>query len=665
MPGSDAPLPEGLIAGLYKADPARPVSGFDGASAFVARGVDAAEEFLAIESPAGMAPRALALKALANQPIPGLMAPLAHGPAKLPGRRPAYYVVTPSPPGQSLLGRSLPGRSLVPPSRAWSEAALLALVLRPVAAALERLAARGVTHRAIRPDNLFQAAPDEPVVLGPAWSTPPASRQPALYEPPYVAQCRASGRGEGGIAEDIYALGVVLIVLALGREPLADEEPEAIVRRKLALGSFAAIAAEERLPGELSGLVRAMLAEDPGQRPLPAELLDPVFARGRRAPHQFARRAPEPLVVGAHEAFLPRSLAHALAETPQVGIRLLRLGVVDRWLRRSLGDPALAQAVEQVTQRRARDATEGEERADALLLMRAVAVLDPLAPLAWRGISFWPDGLGPMLAEGDAASPIAEIIETEVLAAWAACRAGREPSAALSMEARRLRALAQRGGLGGGLKRLGYFLNPLMSCRSPLIGEQIAVTIPALLTALDGSAAEPDRRRDPPMDAEIAAFILARASGGLEADLTRLAPSSEVLEKALVPLRVFAALQVSTRAGPLPRLGRWLATQAEPLLGSWKERSRRKTMQEQLSALAERGDLAAMLKVVEDPSARARDTEGLKEAERTLKGIDDELARIASGAPLRAEKARQLGQEIAAGAGLAALSLTLVMMAFG
>ena len=72
-----------------------------------------------------------------------------------------------------------------------------------------------------------------------------------------------------------------------------------------------------------------------------------------------------------------------------------------------------------------------------------------------------------------------------------------------------------------------------------------------------------------------------------------------------------------------------------------------------------------MLKVVEDPSARARDAEGLKEAERTLRGIDDELARIASGAPLRAEKARQLGQEIAAGAGLAALSLTLVMMAFG
>ncbi|MGH7119037.1 MAG: hypothetical protein ACREFP_08630 [Acetobacteraceae bacterium] len=649
-------MPEGLIAGLYQADPTRPLAGFDGAAAFGARGPDQGAAFVAIEVPAGVAPRALALTAFGNGAITGVMAPLAHGAARLPGRKAAYYVVT----------AGSPGPSLAEQPRAWPEEKLLALVLRPVAAALERLASRGVTHRAIRPDNLFQAAPDQPVMLGPAWVAPPASRQPALYEPPYVAQCDAAGRGDGSIADDVYALGVVLVVLALGREPLTGEAPAEIVRRKLELGSFAAIAAEERLPGEVGAIVRAMLAEDPLQRPAPAELLDPLFGRARRALPRTPRRAPEPLVIGAAEVFVPRALAYALREAPQQGLRLLKLGVVDRWLRRSLGDAQLAQALEQAVERRTRDAVEGEARADALLLMRATAVLDPLAPPVWQGVVFWPDGLGCMLAAGDGQPALAEMIDSEAIAAWAACRSGRESPAAFALEARRLRAVGGRGGIGGGLKRLGYALNPLLACRSPLLGAAVAVTLSALLTALDAATGAAERRGGvPPIDAEIAAFILARGASGVEADLARLSSAATDAEKALATLRIFANLQRSIGAGPLPGLARWLVETAGPLLGRWKERSRRKELEERVAANAERGDLGRMLALLGDAAARARDAAGLQAAERSLKRIDDELKGIAASAAARAGKARQLGQEIAAGAGLAVLALTLAMMAFG
>lgn len=656
MPSTDAPSPEGLIAGLYQADPTRPLAGFDGAAAFATRrpGQDAA--FVAIEVPAGTAPRALALKALGNVAVPGVMAPLAHGAARLPGRKPAYYVVTEGPPGPSLAA----------PLAAWTEENLLALVLRPGAAALERLAARGVTHRAIRPGNLFQAAPDQPVVLGPAWVSPPASGQPALYEPPYVAQCNAAGRGDGSVADDVYALGVVLVVLALGREPMASDQPAEIVRRKLALGSFAAITAGERLPGGIDAIARAMLAEDPLQRPAPADLLDPQFWRARRVSPRAARRAREPIMVGAAEVFLPRALAHALGEAPQQGIRLLKLGVVDRWLRRSLGDAGLAQAVEQAVERRARDAAEGEARADALLLLRATAVLDPLAPLVWQGLAFWPDGLGALLAAGVGQPALAEMIDAEAIAAWAACRSARDAPAAFSLEARRLRTVGGRGGIGGGLKQLGYALNPLLACRSSLLGEAVAVTLPALLASLDAASGAAQRSGgELPIDAEIAAFALARGASGLEAGLAHLLPVATAAEKALATLRIFANLQRSTGAGPLPGLAKWLAETATPLLGRWKARSRRKELKETLTQLAERGDLSGMLALMGDAAARAGDTEGLKAAERSLKQIDDELARIAVGAAARAGKARQLGQEIAAGAGLAMLALTLAMMAFG
>ena len=58
--------------------------------------------------------------------------------------------------------------------------------------------------------------------------------------------------------------------------------------------------------------------------------------------------------------------------------------------------------------------------------MQAVSVLDPLAPLCWRGIAVWPDGLGPALAAAHEAAPeiadrIEEIVEVE------AARIGRRP----------------------------------------------------------------------------------------------------------------------------------------------------------------------------------------------------------------------------------------------
>ncbi|MGH7084770.1 MAG: hypothetical protein ACREFN_07235 [Acetobacteraceae bacterium] len=654
------PSPESLVAGLYGIDPARPLPGFGGAGAFAAHREGVPGDFVAIEVAAGSAPRALPLQALAGAEIPGLMLPLAHGPARLSGRKPAYFVICPAPPGPSL------ATGLA----AWPQERLLALVLRPVAKALERLAACGVTHRAIRPDNLFQATPSEPLVLGPAWAAPPASRQPALYEPPYVIQCHPAGRGDGTIADDVYALGVLLAVLALGRQPLADHDPDAIVRRKLAIGSYAAMAAEGPLPGALAEIVRAMLAEDPQARPTPQQLLDPAFERARRAPAQVARRAPEPLMVGTQEIFLPRPLAHALAIVPQQGVRLLRLGVIDRWVRRSLGDTALAQGIIEALDRRAREAGDGEERADALLLLRSVALLDPLAPLVWRNLAFWPEGLGPLLADGGGAAELEGAIAAEAVAAWAACRPGRPATAALSLEARRWRALCQGRGLARGLRRLCYLLNPLLACRSALIGDEVVMTVPALLTALDAAAREPDRRRELPLDADILAFVLAKVASGLEPDLARLSSLSAASdeagsEKAKISLRVFAALQRSTHTAALPGLASWLAERAEPIVAGWKERGRRAAVQERLLALADTGNLSAMAALIEDPAARARDAQGLKEANSVLRSIDHELAAISASGPVRAEAARRLGQEIAAGLGLAAVAAATLLLALG
>ena len=162
--------------------------------------------------------------------------------------------------------------------------------------------------------------------------------QPALFEPPYSAMCLPAGRGDGSIADDVYALGVLLLCLALGRAPLAQLDDAAILRRKLELGTYAALAGDERLPPIIGDLVRGMLAEDPEHRPTPTLLLDPASARGRRVAARPPRRAQRPIIMAGSEVWDARSLAYALGDEPEQGLNALRSGAVEQWLRRGLGD---------------------------------------------------------------------------------------------------------------------------------------------------------------------------------------------------------------------------------------------------------------------------------------------------------------------------------------
>ena len=332
---ADLPPPELLVAGAFAVDAAHKLAGAGGGlPAFRAtdRRAGGRAGLMAVQVRPDAPARANALARLASQTMAGVLTPLAYGPAQGPGGVLAPFVICQAPPGPALSAAG------TPPPKPWSEADLLDLLLRPAAAALLGLHERNVTHRAIRADNLFRAGPRDVVTLGAAWAAPPASLQPAIYEPPYAAICLASGRGDGSSADDVYALGVTLLVLALGRVPLEGLDDIAVIRRKLELGSFAALVGDARLPPAIADLVSGMLAEDPEHRPHPALLADPAAARARRVAARPPRRGQRALDVGTVPVWTARTLAHALGADPEHGGRLLRNGAVDRWIRRSLGD---------------------------------------------------------------------------------------------------------------------------------------------------------------------------------------------------------------------------------------------------------------------------------------------------------------------------------------
>jgi hypothetical protein len=634
-----------LIAGRYAVDTSQPLPDAGGGlPAYLARDRLAANgNRVALAVSRDASPRAGALSVLL-EPIDNLMVPLGHGVAPMPGGKADGYFIVCSPP---------PGPPVSAPLNPWPEKALMDLVLRPVARVLDVLHSRHLTHRAIRPNNVFQAAPGQPVTLGCAWSAPPAMHQPVVFESPDSAMCHPAGRGDGTIADDIYSLGVLLLTLLGGKVPMPNMDDATIIRWKLDLGSFAALTRDLPVTGSFADLLRGMLAEDPEHRPLPAQLLDPANLRGRRVAARPPRRSQRPLMLNDIAVFDARMLAFALLSDQKKAIQFLRNGLVTQWLRRGLGDASLATQIEDLVRGRVGDTKPGP-RSDALLVMHTVAAISPRMPLCWRGIALWPDGLPSILAEGiagrgDLLTVAEELLLNDITSTWSPAESRLNRAEAPDLYAHR-----SQGSGPGVLLRLFYALNPLLPCRSPAMTAGWVATLPDMMHLLERACA---KAGDGLIDLHISAFIASRADRKVENHVNSLIGSKDAESFRLNEIALLQDLQARYHPGPMPELAKWVAARLRPDLDRWRNKSRRESMQTRLDALAQAGILSRLIELTNDTAARSLDTAGAQRAAYDLATIDREMATIDNNDKLRLADAERYGQAMTGGLGLSALIL--------
>jgi hypothetical protein len=451
----------------------------------------------------------------------------------------------------------------------------------------------------------------------------------------------------------------------MGHWPLTGMDPQEILQRSLSAGSFATLTAGyHNLPSFLGDLLRGMLAEDPDHRPSPALLLDPLRAAARRASARPPRRAARQIDVGSAGAGTARELGFAIAMQPEPASELLRSGAIDRWLRRSLNDPTLAGKLEEACDEVSGAAGDGG-RAASLLLMLAISVLEPLAPLVWRGAALWPDSLGTAMIGADAvtASCQRELIEQGVLTQWAAIHPRRGDSAELIEQARDWAVLLATRGAAGGLNRLLYGLNPLLACASPLLAGRPVLRLPELLPALEAASARADRRQ-PPIDAHITAFIAARAEQSMKAELSGLNSFTGEAERPLV-LRLYSRLQTRLDCGPLPGLAAWLHEAGYTGLDRWRSRSTRIAQGKRIATLVAGGQLGALVTAVEDSAALAADLAASVAAMARMEYLRQRLQDSEANAARRIADASRLAHDISAGAGLLSILGAALSVAIG
>ncbi|GAB4190713.1 MAG: protein kinase family protein [Thalassobaculales bacterium] len=523
-------------------------------------------------------------------------------------------------------------------------------LVAPLAAALRDIMGRGLTHRAIRPNNLFWVdGAKNALVLGEGVTGPPGLDQPAWCEPIESAVCDPSGRGRGSIADDLFALGATVIALSIGERPGKAMTSAELLQRRIDQGSLVALLAGHRLSMNILELVRGLVADDQRERWtfqdidmwLQGMRLTPRQGRGpRRAARQFTHRN----LLHASG----RSLANALAEDWPLAAPVVQSPDLRNWVERSLADTQTTGRFHQAMGPTIAASTTEADR----LVARVLLALDPRAPIRHRGVAAFPDGLGDAMAlapEGsERRSVLADILAARLPIHWLAMQGTTRPEwTRLHGLFERLAGMMTQTGPGFGYERALYELNPYMPCLSPPVAERGVIDLADLLPALEAATAAGHQIAEP-MDRHLAAFIAARSKTVSDATLKPLADDADPFVRLLAGAHMLASVQDVSQSGPLPHLSERIAAILRPQVVRFHNRRQRRNLGEMLDRAAKAGWLRAVVQPFEDIRARDRDERDFRMAARSHAQLTADLSALRLAIEQAYARAVDIGEQTAA-----------------
>lgn len=562
------------------------------------------------------------------------------------GRRPVLIYDVPK--GE----RAFPAGAKIAP---FTEAQLIRQVITPLTQALQEFAALGVSHRAIRPDNLFyQVGGDGPLRLGECFSMPPGFAQPVNFETIENASADPYGRGPGLVADDLYALGVLLLTLHIGRDPTEGMRDEDIISAKITAGSFAALAGREKLSTAMAEVLRGLLNDDPAERWTLNQLTGWSIGQpfSPTMPHLPAR-ASRPIRFCDVDYMTKPALADAMGRHWPEALRLIDAPDFENWLKRSFGDEKVGEKLIKLATGAA-SVGPGSGAKDRYL-SRIIMWLHTEGPVCYQGIRVNVTGLGTLLAEamqrGQPMTPYADLLRGRLPQLWM----NEQPQLnAGQLQVRRIleevEKHIEKTGAGYGLERALYEFEPVTPCRSPMIADFCVIHLVDLLPALD--AALPGLPSDTvPMDRHIAAFIAARLRRPCDHELGMLnqgAGQTEA-ERRIAVVRMLAVVQSAYPNRKLPRLTENLVGILTPALASFHHARTRAQAEKEMRAYARDCDLAGLALVFdpEGPSRRADDL-GYTAAKSTYQHLLRERKWLEEGGLTHPLRTQPVGQRAAA-----------------
>ncbi len=537
-------------------------------------------------------------------------------------------------------------------------------IIEPIAVALRELAPNDIPHRAIRVENLYLFEEEkQTIVVGDCATTPPGYDQPTSFEPIERAMATPDGRGKGNIGDDLYALGASIVTLILGHNPVAKLSDDQVLAAKVEQGTYATLCGRERVPLHLLEPLRGMLSDEPDER-WTLEEVDFWVSGRRMTPMQkkAAKKAESRFSFAGRDHGTVRTLAHAFTCHVNEAARVIRKGQLETWLRRSIKDNDMAEAVAAAV-----EAARAHERdfqgSDDYLVTKVSIILDPKGPIRYKGLAFIPEAFGTVLAteymEKGAAPKCAEVLGQDLPGLWVILQPNYTPGHSnIEKLFVQLRSHAANRDLGYGMERCLYEFNPMLPCQSSFISDEYVMDIRQLLPALDQAGNHVDTTLRP-LDRHVAAFIAHRLGSDVEPHLRTMAdPSPSLQVNGMVSLLAY----VQWRLGPESLLGltSWVGGLLAPSINSYHSRSVRRELERAIPKVIRQGSLPELYNLIENQNKRESDREGFEIAVEEFAEAEADVRTVEHSDGNDATLAEIKGQEAAA---MTSIMLTMLSMA--
>lgn len=511
-----------------------------------------------------------------------------------------------------------------------SEDHVVRLVIQPLIPAFVELSGRYVNHRAIRADNLFYSdASKKATVLGECVSEPPGYSQSVVYEPIEAAMAMPSGRGSGTVADDLYALGALLMVLLNGGNPVPDKTDDEIIRAKIELGSYAALLGTARVSLTLMEPLRGLLCDNPKERWTSQDL--ELWMGGRQlSPKQPMLPIPaaRPISLDGENYLTKPAFAHAAGNHWSEAAGLVSSGELENWVRRGHSDDEGADSLLSVI-----TSTSGREDA---LLSRALMVLGPELPLRFKNFSARLDGINQAFAidyhNQEKRDTFVEMMNAKLGQSYMQAQPTARPNqASLIKTFDMFSYFTERQQLGVGVERALYESNHGWPCQSPLMLDNYILDIEDLLDALEKLAQRGTMDREP-IDPHIVAFCGARLESLSDGILQKLNNHEDLGEFRMGVLQLLAKAQRSKAAKrKFPALSRLMASLMQPIVESYHNRVYRRQLAQKIEEASEHGDLVELLFLVDSYEAQQQDDQGFMQAQNEYANHARSIAWLQNG----------------------------------
>ena len=616
--------------------------------------------------------RLAAAKALCGHDIANALALIAVGRAPIGGSDAMRVLMIYQPPEGAQLVEDPDQRPVKIESRV-----LLTQIISPIAEALTDWEKRGLCHGAVRPENIFLSQTGRGGgQLGDGLSAPCGRWQTTVYEPLARARAMPCGRGEVGPGVDIYALAVTAVALLKGAVPCQEFDDADLMAQILARGATATIANFVDSQSSIGVALEGMLQDSLDRRWSATDVVR--WIKDRVRPAALGDRQSEKrrgFVFLDTEHWSTKTLAIALAATPDKAGPVLRGGEVTDWLKTSVGERQIATTLE-ATLSPNNPAYSGRQPGLDELTARAVIALDPTGPITYRKTVVMPDGIGPALAEAETDTDknaetiedLMHIVKFGIAEFWLDQQGSPDPSVAADTAAsaatlKTARIYAQRKAPGFGVRRALYDLNPTLVCRSPQVRDRMIFEVDEILLALqDSVATKPPNGRL--IDRHLAGFIASKLALAESRNVAGLdAPNAEPEKIWRSTMWLLGTLHDRVIDQRFKTFARWLNVRIAAVLDELHNREARKSVAERLALVAEEGDLSAMAATPLNQKFWTADSKSFERARQHMANLRRQIYLLTDDTKVRDRKTAKLGGQFALAASYALLGFTLIFVA--